>query len=187
MKKFMEANALWAKEKEADYFKNLSKGQSPSIFWIGCCDSRVIPTEISGHSLGDIFVQTNIANQINPRDPNAMSSLEYAINVLRVPHIVVCGHTHCGGINAAISEGEESLPPNVVAWIKPIREQYEKHKEELSQLSDSQRAEAMSCLNVKKQIQTLKELDLVQKAPGKPTIHGLLFRLETGALEVVDP
>ena len=191
IEKMFSQNEAWRKRrkaKEKDYFANLAKGQSPSIFWIGCCDSRVIPSEIFQTSLGDIFIQTNIANQICPNDPNAMSSFEYAVGVLKVEHIIVCGHTCCGGIMAGMCDTLKDIPENVKKWIAPIHELYQSKKGELPLGNEMTRGNAMSAINVRHQIDKITKLDLMQKLQkeGKaPQVHGQLFHLDSGAISKV--
>ena len=188
IKKMLSQNKTWAKEQianKADYFDTLASGQTPSIFWIGCCDSRVIPSEILKAFLGDIFVQTNIANQVCENDPNTMSSLEYAVNVLKVDHIVVCGHTFCGGIAAGMCDTLEHLPKNIQQWLTPIQQLYQSKKSELPSEDETARATALSVLNVHHQVDKISRLELIQKATPPPQIHGWLFQLESGTIESI--
>ena len=188
IQKILAQNELWAKGQQKDYFANLSKGQSPSIFWIGCCDSRVIPSEIFQTSLGDVFVHTNIANQVCEDDPNTMSSLEYAIAVLKVEHVVVCGHTFCGGIMTGMCDTLEPLPENVQKWVTPIHKLYQSKKEELPTGDETERRSAMSIMNVRHQVEKIARWDLMQKLQKEgnaPQLHGWLFHLESGVISKV--
>ena len=185
-------NKTWAQKqkKEApDYFTNLSKGQSPSIFFVGCCDSRVIPSEIFQCSLGEMFVQTNIANQIRTDDINTMSSLEYAVNVLKVSHIIICGHTFCGGITASMTDTQSDLSADIQKWIHPIHKIYQAEKQSLPQSNEFERVTALSRANVRHQVKTTANLDLIKSLPAqkrKITIYGQLFHLETGVVEKLE-
>ncbi len=192
IKRIISQNNTWAqnqKENTPDYFVNLTKGQSPSIFWVGCCDSRVIPSEICRCSLGDMFIQTNIANQIHADDLNTMSSLEYAVNVLKVDHIIICGHTFCGGVMAAMSNATNELPENIRKWIKPIANIYQAKKETLPTADDFERATALSRANIRHQVKTTTDLEFIQnlsKKGGKLTIHGWLFHMGKGTIEKLE-
>ena len=183
--KLVKQNKAWQQSKGSDFFSSLAKGQTPSIFWIGCCDSRVLPSEILQISLGEMFVHTNIANQINKDDTNLISALEYAINILNVSDIIICGHTHCGGIKASMSE--ENIPSYVQKWINPIKELYQSKQETLPSKS-SDRATTMSVLNVQNQMSNILNLDVIKNIPTnrKITIHGWLFNLEDGHIEQLE-
>ena len=179
LEELMSQNKKWAKQRSLDFFSRLARGQSPKIFWIGCCDSRVIPTEICDLSLDDVFLKTNIANQVNPNDLAMMSALEYALETLHISNIIVCGHTHCAGIKAATNENPT---PNLVEdWIRQLRELYQDKKNKLPK--GEQKLTALSRLNIRRQISTLKSLPLVQTH--RPKLHGLLFDIETGLIETV--
>lgn len=184
----LSLNKSWAKaqkEKEPDFFRKMAQGQSPLVFWIGCCDSRVVPSSLLNLPLGEVFVQTNIANQVNGDDVNTMSSLAYAVEVLEVEHIVVCGHTRCGGVEAAMSDTED-IPFQVREWVRPIARLYQDRKNDLPRDPESERQTAMSCLNVRFQLETLTNLDLIRnrwRAGKGPELHGWLFRVEEGIVE----
>ncbi|MGI9310978.1 MAG: carbonic anhydrase [bacterium] len=187
-------NQRWARRKQehaADYFAELVKGQSPPICWVGCCDSRVAPTEICQCALGDLFVQTNIANQVRARDVNATSSLGYAIDVLRVRHLVICGHTDCGGVAAAMRDDTDAddLPLGVAEWIAPMRELYRANESALPRGDDFARATEMSRINVRHQVRAAAELEVIRSvraANQNLTIHGWLFHLESGTIETME-
>ena len=172
----LERNRRWALQKKRenpDFFSHLSKGQSPSIFWIGCCDSRLIPTEIFNLSLGDVFVQTNIANQVRTDDRAMMGALFYAVEALKVERIVVCGHTHCGGIEAALNP-KAAAPSSVVDWVAPIANRYR------GRASPGQAVE----LNVQDQTGTLK--GLLRGCSRVPDICGQVFDMEEGLIRVLE-
>lgn len=173
-------NKNWASEKkksDTNFFKELSQKQNPSIFWLGCSDSRVIPKEICDFSLGEMFMHTNIANQANMNDLNLTSSLDYAINTLKVKHIIVCGHTQCGGVQAAI---DGNTLDTVSQWITPLRELYKKNK--------NLNSEDLSELNVKKQAKKIATSELTQNSWKKrnlPQIHGWIFQIESGLIKEI--
>ena len=177
MKKWLERNREWAEQKclmDADYFSRLSKGQSPTILWIGCCDSRVIPTELCSLTLGDVFVQTNIANQVKSDDQAMVGAINFAVDVLKVQEIVVCGHTQCGGIHGSLHPSS-SVPESVAQWVKPLTERYSERvrKGELTE-------ERVVELNVRDQIEHIKAL--WGDRPNLPPIIGLVFRMDEGRL-----
>ena len=178
--KYILQNNTWAKSQtdiNPNFFRNISQKQSPSIFWVGCCDSRVIPTEILNLSLGDVFIQTNIANQMNLDDDNAVSSLEFAVNILKVKYIIICGHTHCGGIQAALSD-EDDLSPAIKRWLDPIK----KLKKALP-TDAANPHQLMVELNIKHQVQMIEKSSILQSLWEKglgPSIHGWIFELEKG-------
>ena len=179
--KYILQNNKWAKSQtdiNPNFFQKISQKQSPSIFWVGCCDSRVIPTEILNLSLGDVFIQTNIANQMNLDDDNAVSSLEYAINILKVKYVNICGHTHCGGIQAALSD-EEDLPPAIKRWLDPIK----KLKKTLPIDDTTDPHPLMVELNIKHQVKMIEKSSTLQALWEKglgPSLHGWVFELEKG-------
>ena len=180
MDDMLERNRQWALQKKREnpiFFTHLSSGQSPSIFWIGCCDSRLIPTEIFNLSVGDVFVQTNIANQINSQDQAMMGALRYAVDVLNVSHIVVCGHTCCGGIQAALKPNL-SVPSFVKDWVAPISDRYRKKVVE-----GKIQAEDVVELNVRDQVQQLKTL--LGECSRLPLIWGQVFDMKEGRVNVL--
>ena len=187
--KLLAQNRRWATRKaqaDPDYFKRLSSGQAPPVFWIGCCDSRVAPWEMLGASLGELFAHTTIANQLDTTNAACMSALEYALGTLGVAHLVVCGHTGCGGIKAATAD-TAALPPNVRDWINPLTKLYADNKTKLPPDNDAMLT-ALAELNVKQQVEKIAELGLVRdlwKAGKGPAIHGWMFHLEDGRVEEI--
>ncbi len=185
----LENNANWAEKREQDksgFFKHLSTQQKPKYMWIGCSDSRVPANEIIGLEPGEVFVHRNIANQVHHTDFNCLSGVQYAVDVLNVDHIIVTGHYGCGGVNAAVESTHYGVVDN---WIRGIRDNYITHQEELSGLSAQKLSDRMSELNVIKQVENLSHSRIVQKAweEGKKlTIHGWVYRLETGLIHNLD-
>ena len=177
--KFFAHNQRWVSSKLAvdrNYFTQLSAGQAPRAFWLGCCDSRLAPTEIIGTSLGELFIQTTIANQVNPTSSVVTSAIEYAVNELKVAHLIVCGHTHCGGVAAAI---KGTATDNLQQWLAPLRQLYLKHQHRLGD------ATALSMLNIEQQVAIIAALACVRNAKHPIHLHGWLFKVETGLLEEV--
>lgn len=180
-----ENNREWVKGKlriDPDYFKNLSNGQNPDILYIGCSDSRVTAEEIMGVKPGDVFVMRNISNMVSNLDLSAMSVINYAVSVLHVKHIVICGHYGCGGVKAAMqSEDLGILNP----WLRNIRDVYRLHREELNNLPDEeQKYRRLVELNVQEQcVNVIKTAD-VQLAvrKGELAIHGWVMDMSTGEL-----
>ncbi len=181
----LENNASWAKTKEQNtsgYFKRLSKQQKPQYMWIGCSDSRVPANEIVGIDPGEIFVHRNIANQVHHTDLNCLSGVQYAVDVLKVKHIIVTGHYDCGGVDAAIDSQHYGVVDN---WIRGIRDNYINHQDELKALSPQALSDRMAELNVIKQVHNLSHTRIVQSAWEKGrslTIHGWVYRLSTGLI-----
>ncbi|MEI7421315.1 MAG: carbonic anhydrase [Prolixibacteraceae bacterium] len=178
-------NQVWITEKlkgNADYFKNLSLGQSPEILYIGCSDSRVSTEELMGAKPGEVFVHRNIANMVPNTDLSVMSVINYAVSYLKVKHVVVCGHYYCNGVKAAMkSEDMGILNP----WLRNIRDVYRIHRKELDAIADEDlRYKRLVELNVQEQcVNVLKTAD-VQKAYKERTltVHGWVFDIKTGKL-----
>jgi len=185
IKKIFQNNKEWVQERlgaEPDYFKKLSEGQSPEILYIGCSDSRVSSEELMGVGPGDVFVHRNIANMVPNTDLNSMSVINYAVEHLKVKHVVVCGHYYCGGVKAAMQSSDLGL---LNPWLRNIRDVYRIHKEELSLIQDEEeRYKKFVELNVQEQcVNVIKTAD-VQKAIRNRnlTVHGWVFDIHSGKL-----
>lgn len=183
----LDYNKAWAqqkKSKEPDYFKDLSKEQNPNFLWIGCADSRVPETQIVQHNPGDIFVHRNIANLVLHSDMNVQSVLQYAVEVLKVGHVIVCGHYGCGGIKAALADQKLGLIDN---WLRNIRDLHQLHKKEIDSLEpEKEKVNRLSELNVKQQVQYVCDNPFVQSewASGRDLwVHGWIYNLETGLIK----
>jgi len=183
-------NELWVAQKlreDPEYFQKLSKGQTPPILWIGCSDSRVPANEITGTQPGEIFVHRNIANMVVHTDMSMLSVLDYAVNVLGVSHVIVCGHYGCGGVHAALENKQVGIIDN---WLRHIKDVYRLHKDEidaLPTLRDKQRR--MVEVNVQEQVYDLSKTSIIQRAweQGKfLQVHGLVYDLENGILKDLD-
>lgn len=184
--KLIDGNRRFALEKKFDdpeYFKKLSLGQKPDYLWIGCSDSRVPANEVTNTESGEMFVHRNIANMVVHTDFNLMSVLEYAVNVLEVKHIIVCGHYGCGGVRAAMTNKTFGL---VDKWLRNIKDVYNKHRTELEQIEDQdKRSDRLTELNVIEQVQHLAETKIVQKAwhdRRNVQIHGWVYGLNSGLI-----
>jgi carbonic anhydrase len=188
-KKLLLSNKAWASERlhvNEHYFDTLSKDQNPLFLWIGCADSRVPAEEITHADPGEIFVHRNVANMVVHTDMNLLSVLQYAVEVLKIKHIIVCGHYNCGGVKAAMTNKDFGL---INKWLRNIKEVYEKHYDELQAIENEQsRFNAMVELNVKEQIQNLAKTTIVQKAwknSQLPHLHGWVFDIQKGEIKEV--
>jgi len=185
-KSLLEGNKHWVEEKlkeDPDFFNTLAKGQSPQVLWIGCSDSRVPANEITGTKPGDIFVHRNIANMVVHTDMNMLSVLDYAVNVLKVRHVIVCGHYGCGGVRAAMSNNQFGLIDN---WLRTIKDVYRLHAEELDKIEDEEeRFNRFVEINVMEQVFDLSKTSIIQNAwreRNSPYIHGWVYSLNTGLI-----
>ena len=158
-------NSRWVQQKlnlDANYFKNLSKGQEPDILYIGCSDSRVTAEELMGVQPGEVFVHRNIANMVPNTDLNVLSVIDYAVRQLKVDHIVVCGHYYCAGVKAAMEPTNLGI---VNAWLRNIRDVYRLHKDELNSISDEEKKyKRLVELNVREQCFNVIKTADVQRA-----------------------
>jgi carbonic anhydrase len=187
--KLLLANKLWAAEKldlDPKYFENLAASQTPQFLWIGCADSRVPADQVTGTQPGEIFVHRNIANMVVHTDINMLSVLQYAVEVLKVKHILVVGHYNCGGVKAAMSNNDYGL---INKWLRNIKDVYVKHQAELSEITDeTQKFNRMVELNVTEQVKNLAKTSIVQKAwqnGDYPHIHGWVLDLHSGLIKQV--
>lgn len=187
--KLLKGNQDWVQAKlkvDPAYFENLAKGQSPDYLWIGCADSRVPDNEVTGSSAGDIFVHRNIANMVVHTDINMLSVLQYAVEVLHVKHIIVCGHYGCGGIITAMQRADKGLVNN---WLRNIKDVIYWNKAELTAIEDPEkRADRLVELNVLQQVKNLAKTSIVQNAWQKQEIeiHGWVFDTRTGKIIDLD-
>ena len=183
-KKILNNNKIWVEEcleKDPNYFQDLAKGQQPPLLWIGCSDSRVPANEIIGAKPGEVFVHRNIANMVVHSDMNMLSVLDYAVNVLKVKHVLVCGHYGCGGVKAAMSNDSIGIIDN---WIRHIKDVYRLHNEYLDGIVDeNERFNTFVEINVKEQVYDLAKTSIVQsvwKNGQELTLHGWAYGLNSG-------
>jgi carbonic anhydrase len=183
-KKILENNKEWVEstlEKDPNYFQDLAKGQTPPLLWIGCSDSRVPANEIIGAKPGEVFVHRNIANMVIHSDMNMLSVLDYAVNVLKVKHVIVCGHYGCGGIKAAMGNDSIGIIDN---WIRHIKDIYRLHQKELDAIEDEkERFNKFVEFNVIEQVFDLAKTSIVQsawKSGQKLSLHGWAYGLNSG-------
>jgi carbonic anhydrase len=189
-KNLLENNKKWvAKQLAIDpaYFDKLSNSQNPEYLWIGCSDSRVPANQITGTLPGDIFVHRNIANMVVHSDMNMLSVLSYAVEVLKVKHIIVCGHYGCGGVQAAMENKQFGLIDN---WLRHIKDVYRYHHKELDAIEDkTQRARRFVELNVMEQVHDLGKTSIVQNAwkNKQPLhVHGWVYDIHDGIIKDLD-
>ena len=193
-KRLLLNNQAWVADKLAlreDFFTRSSGVQKPEFLWIGCSDSRVPAEEVTGVEPGELFVHRNIANLIVHTDINMLSVVQYAVEVLKVRHIIVCGHYGCGGVRAAMSHQHLGL---INKWLRNIKDVYRLHAVELDSMPDEEkRYNRLIELNVIEQVYHLAELSFVQlawKREQRPILHGWIYDLNTGILKqtaMVDP
>jgi len=182
----LQGNKEWVAEileTEPDYFKNLSLGQNPPALWIGCSDSRVPANQITNTNPGDIFVHRNIANVVIHSDMSLLSVLDYALNVLKINHVIVCGHYGCGGVAAALSGKKFGVIDN---WLNHIKDVYRLHQKEVDQITDlAKRCDRMVELNVIEGVYNLSKSSIIQNcwSEGRPLeLHGWAYSLNTGII-----
>lgn len=185
--KFLENNRNWVKrmiENDPTYFSKLAEGQKPPLLWIGCADSRVPANEIIGAAPGEVFVHRNIANMVVHTDMNMLSVLDYAVNVLEVQHVVVCGHYGCGGVRAAMSNQQFGLIDN---WIRHIKDVYRLHQDELEAITDpAEKENRFIELNVIEQVYDLSKTSIIQNSWTRsklPYIHGWVYDIRNGIIK----
>ncbi|MCA1918593.1 carbonic anhydrase [Flavobacterium piscis] len=183
-KQLLENNKEWVEKSLAldpNYFADLAKGQTPPLLWIGCSDSRVPANEIIGAKPGEVFVHRNIANMVVHSDMNMLSVLDYAVNVLKVKHVIVCGHYGCGGVKAAMGNMSVGIIDN---WIRHIKDEYRLHDKYLNSIEDeTERFNAFVEINAKEQVYNLAKTSIVQSAwkNGQDLmLHGWVYGLNSG-------
>ena len=188
-KELLKENQEWAAEKiskDPDYFERLSHLQTPEFLWIGCSDSRVPANEITGTQPGEIFVHRNVANMVVHTDLNLLTVLEYAVNQLKVKHVIVCGHYGCGGVQAAMTNHNFGI---INKWLRNIKDVHRLHREEVDNIPDEEkRIDRMVELNVKEQVMNLAKTSIIQKAWKKnqfPHLHGWVYGLKDGLIKPI--
>ena len=189
-KKILDNNKKWVENKLAispEYFKNLADGQNPPLLWIGCSDSRVPANEIIGAEPGEVFVHRNIANMVVHSDMNMLSVLDYAVNALKVKHVIVCGHYGCGGVKAAMGNSSIGIIDN---WIRHIKDVYRFHQKELDAIeNEKERFNKFVEINVKEQVMDLAKTSIVQNAwknGQELSLHGWVYGLNDGYVTDLD-
>ena len=186
-KRLLAENEHWVAERlgeRADYFTRLEENQDPQFVWIGCADSRVPAETVTGCKPGELFVHRNVANQVVHTDLNMLTVVYYAVERLRVKHVIVCGHYGCGGIKAAMSGEDFGL---INRWLQNIKDLAERNEAELRWLPDDEsRTRRLTELNVIEQVDHLAKTSLIQRAwkgEGRPWLHGWVYEMRTGRLK----
>ena len=187
--KLLLENKAWAAERildDTDFFNRLSKIPTPEYLWIGCSDSRVPANEITGTQPGEIFVHRNIANMVVNTDLNMLSVLQYAVEVLQVKHVIVCGHYGCGGVKAAMTNNSLGI---IDKWLRNIKDVHRFNRSEVDSIIDEEeRTNKMIELNVKEQVMNLAKTSIIQKAWKKsnaPHLHGWVYGLNNGLINPI--
>ena len=190
LKKLLQQNRDWAdriKTSDPEFFSRLAEQQAPELLWIGCSDSRVPANQIIDVMPGEVFVHRNVANLVIADDINCLSVVQFAVEVLKVKHIVVCGHYGCGGVQAALNNEGEGLIKN---WLLHIHDVYDKHRDEIDSLSeDKQKVNRLCELNVMSQVINLCQTEIVENAwknGHELSIHGWIYNIEDGILNDLD-
>lgn len=188
--KLLLENRAWAKEKvdaDPEFFSRLEHLQSPKFLWIGCSDSRVPANEITGTQPGEIFVHRNIANLVINTDVNMLSVLEYAVNILKVEHVIICGHYGCGGVKAALTNLDYGQVLNM--WLRHIKDVYRFHNNEMNKISEGEeKVNRLIELTVKEQVINLAKTSIIQKAwaaEQRPQLHGWVYSLSDGIINPI--
>jgi carbonic anhydrase len=188
--KLLLENKAWAAEKigeDPQYFERLAHLQTPEFLWIGCSDSRVPANEITGTQPGEIFVHRNVANLVVNTDVNLLSVLDYAVNFLKVKHVIVCGHYGCGGIRAAGTS--QDFKPVLNMWLRNIKDVIRLHRNELSKMAnEDEKMDRLVELNVMEQVNNLAKTSIIQRAWKKeqrPDLHGWVYGLKDGIIKPV--
>lgn len=188
--KLLLENKAWAAEKvekDPNFFSRLADIQRPDFLWIGCSDSRVPANEITGTQPGEIFVHRNIANMVVNTDVNLLSVLDYAVNHLKVKHVIVCGHYGCGGVKAATTNTDLQLVLNM--WLRNIKDVIRLHRNELDKIEDTDtRVNRLVELNVQEQVMNLAKTSIIQRAwknEQRPHLHGWVYGLKDGLIKPV--
>lgn len=190
LRDLFERNAEWSEKQAAgkpDYFTNLAAQQAPEFFWIGCSDSRVPANVVCGLEPGEVFVHRNVANVIHSSDLNMLSALEYAIDVLKVKHVIVCGHYGCGGVHASVEQCSHGL---VDHWLEPVRRLAELHRDDLEALEgDEARLDRLAELNVIEAVRRVSETPIMRRAWERKAgvgVHGIIYGLKDGRIRDLD-
>ena len=181
----LDKNRAWAEgiaEQDPEFFRQLARQQTPNYLWIGCADSRIPPNQIMDLGPGELFVHRNIANVVVHTDLNCLSVIQYAVEVLNVEHIIVCGHYGCGGVEAALRGKQLGLIDN---WLRHIRDVYDNYRAEIDGLDAPAQLRRLCELNVTEQVKHVAQTTIVQNAwerGQKLTLHGWVYDLEDGII-----
>ena len=186
IKQLFENNSRWSdsiKAESPEYFAKLAEGQSPDFLWIGCSDSRVPAERLTGLHSGELFVHRNVANLVIHTDLNCLSVVQYAVDVLKIKHLIICGHYDCGGIKASLENPKLGLINN---WLLHIRDLYHKHRNYLEQMAPEYQADKLAEINVAEQVYNLANSTILQNAWERGQdfeLHGVVYGIDDGKLE----
>ncbi|EMC98341.1 hypothetical protein BAUCODRAFT_155526 [Baudoinia panamericana UAMH 10762] len=188
-KRALESNQQWAQkvsQSDPDFFPTCAKGQAPAILWLGCSDSRTPETTVLGLKPGDVFTHRNIANIVSPTDLSLLSVVEYAVAHIKVKHVVLCGHTSCGGVAGCLANMKLGGPLDI--WLQPMRVLREQHVDELEKLEGAEKTTYMSKLNVQAGVDVLRRMPTIIDAMRSRgmQVHGVIYDLASGIVEEVD-
>jgi len=185
LEKLLDANRAWSKEmlsQDSHFFSRLAQQQSPQYLWIGCSDSRVPANQITGLAPGEVFVHRNIANVVVHTDLNCLSVIQFAVDILKIRHIILCGHYGCSGVHAAMTKHRIGLSDN---WLRHVQDVAGKHHAELGRLGEDDRHRRLCELNAREQVENIVQCTAVQEAweRGQPLeVHGWIYDLKDGLL-----
>ena len=185
LRQLFDNNRAWAgriRAQDPDFFQKLSRQQSPAYLWIGCSDSRVPANEIVDLLPGELFVHRNIANLVVHTDLNCLSVLQFAVDVLKVRHVIICGHYGCSGVRAAVMQERHGLVDN---WLRHIQDVREQHLERLESLAEAERVDRLCELNVVEQVSNVCRTTIIEDAWARGqalTVHGLIYGIQDGLL-----
>ena len=190
LEKLFKNNKAWSAnilKKDPQFFEKLQKQQNPDYFWVGCSDSRVPASEILNLLPGEVFVQRNVANQVVHSDMNCLSALQFAVDVLTVRHVIVCGHYDCGGVKAALAGERHGIVDN---WLMHVRDTVKKYRKPLDEIeSEKERIDRICELNVIEQVENICNTTVMEDAWSRGqevTVHGLIYGLHDGHLRNLD-
>ena len=185
----LDRNIEWAteiKERDSEHFTRLSQLKSPKYLWIGCSDSRIVPNQIINTQPGELFVHRNIANVVLEADINCLSVIQYAVEVLNVKHIILCGHYDCGGVKAVLDNNDYGV---LEKWLSQIKDVFRFNSEKFQGLNHENKIDLLCEMNVKEQVKNICETAIVRKAweEGKElTVHGWIYSIKNGLLKNLD-
>lgn len=185
----LDRNIEWAteiKERDSEHFTRLSQLKSPKYLWIGCSDSRIVPNQIINTQPGELFVHRNIANVVLEVDINCLSVIQYAVEVLNVKHIILCGHYDCGGVKAVLENNDYGI---LEKWLSQIKDVFRFNSEKFQGLNHENKIDLLCEMNVKEQVKNICETAIVRKAweEGKElTVHGWIYSIKNGLLKNLD-
>lgn len=188
IKQLFENNSKWSesiKAERPEYFSQLAEGQNPDFLWIGCSDSRVPAERLTGLYSGELFVHRNVANLVVHTDLNCLSVVQYAVDVLKVKHIIICGHYGCGGVTASIDNPQLGLINN---WLLHIRDLYYKHRSYIESMPEADRSDKLAEINVAEQVHNLSNSTILQNAWERGQeieVHGVVYGIDDGKLEYI--